>query len=573
MRIFPTIILPVILLAATFPSVCPDTAAKAAEAKDFHRIDYRRFIRDNSGRPIVDLIRDAQRCRLKERIDSAAAFYSTAASLYSESLPERDIRRCAIAAVNLGYILLGWEMNASDAYPWLMKADYIAKKHGFNDIRTSVTSNLGRMYFDYNNFPKASEYLMKALSEVMAQKTDRYFGMSLIDFATAALFGQEHLLTGTLADRIIKYDVNPEATLAPYAKNLQKAIRKFKDGHPSDAAQIVIKSKRLIDTDSERKLYLVMHALIAGRLLMAAGEYSRATAILTDEIASAKAGGYYNLLEKCYSTLIECAKNSDDHEAAARYRYHALEIRDSLFSATRFESIKDIEKSTALEELKEGVMAANMRAERQMHTSIIVSCAAILLAGLLIWMSISRRKLSESYREIFKRYMELTERSIAAAAFKTQTAQTEKTACAEISANPTDPHDEKAIRLLQRISRFIEESGEVLNTDFSVEYLAESIQSKPKAVSQAINQIAGKNFNTFIGEYRVREACKMLTDPQNMKTMTIESIAESVGYKSRTYFSKVFKDITGLTPSQFAKQAMLDSKRSTKTNTDTPADI
>lgn len=550
----------VMILSGAVMSVCTVLCADAAEASTFYKIDYHRFINDNSGRPLSELLHDASRCRQNGRIDSAAAFYSTAASLYSESLPEKDIRRCAIAAVNLGYIFLGWEMNPTAAYPWLMKADNIAKKHGFIDIRTSVTSNIGRMYLDYNNFQKAAEYLRKALAEVMAQKTDTYFGMSLIDFTASALFGQEHLLKGDFADEVISYDSDKNMPLAAYAELLQHAIKTYKEGNPAKAAEILIAARNKIDIDSERDLYYVMHAIIAGKFLMAAGKYKEASKILTDEVALAKAEGYYNLLEKCYSMLIECARQAGDSEAAMQYRYHALEIRDSLFSAARFESIKDIEKSMALEELKENVMAANIRAKRQLHTSIAVSCAALLLAVLLIWLFISRRKLSESYREIFKRYMELNDCHAPALTLRKASEQpaAEGEASGDVAFNVSD---DKARQLLDRITAFLEKSDAVFSTDFSVETLAESVDSRPKAVSQAINQIAEKNFNTFIGAFRVRKACMILTDAQMMKTMTIESVAESVGYKSRTYFSKVFKDITGLTPSQFAKQAMLNSKK------------
>lgn len=524
----------VLFMTAVF--ICPAAETNALQVPNFKLIDYDRFLQENRSRQAEDLIRQASRCRQNGRIDSAAAFYSAAAALYSESLPERDIRRCAIAAVNLGYIFLGWEMNPAAAYPWLMRADSIAKKHGFNDIRTSVKSNLGRMYLDYNNYRKAAEYLRQTLAEVMTQKTDRYFGMSLMDFTASALFGQEHLLKGSFADQVIRYDVDGTMPLARYARSLQHAIGEYKKGDSAAAARTLMESRQLIDVDSERGLYYVMHAIITGKFLMAAGEYSEAAAILTAELESAKAEGYYNLLEKCYSMLIECARHTGDSEGAARYRYNALEIRDSLFSAARLDAVKDFERSTALKELQEEEKAADIRTKRQLSTAFIIIGGVLLLTGLSVWLYFRRRKTGTPTG---------------------QTQEPEETTMPDNRAETSSAEaDENTRQLLERISAFLEKSEAVFGTDFSVETLADAIGSRPKAVSQAINQAAGMNFNTFIGAVRVKRACAILTDPQKMKTLTIESVAESVGYKSRTYFSKVFKDIIGMTPSQFARQAM-----------------
>lgn len=49
----------------------------------------------------------------------------------------------------------------------------------------------------------------------------------------------------------------------------------------------------------------------------------------------------------------------------------------------------------------------------------------------------------------------------------------------------------------------------------------------------------------------------MLADTEAMRTMTIETVAEKAGYRSRTHFSKVFKTVTGLTPAQFSKQTRM----------------
>ena len=65
----------------------------------------------------------------------------------------------------------------------------------------------------------------------------------------------------------------------------------------------------------------------------------------------------------------------------------------------------------------------------------------------------------------------------------------------------------------------------------------------------------GKNFNSLLQSYRIREACRRFPDPANYGNLSIEAVAADVGFKSRTNFNSVFKEVTGLTPSVYIKMA------------------
>ena len=59
-----------------------------------------------------------------------------------------------------------------------------------------------------------------------------------------------------------------------------------------------------------------------------------------------------------------------------------------------------------------------------------------------------------------------------------------------------------------------------------------------------------QSFFDFIATYRIREAEKILLDP-DQNHLTVEEIAEEVGYISKSAFNKTFKRITGKTPSEY----------------------
>ena len=90
--------------------------------------------------------------------------------------------------------------------------------------------------------------------------------------------------------------------------------------------------------------------------------------------------------------------------------------------------------------------------------------------------------------------------------------------------------------------------------------LAGHVGCSPKYLSQIINEEYGCNFNTFINGYRIREAARRLTAGGEWSRFTIEAIANSVGFRSRSTFVSLFKQTTGLTPSEYRKRGQQAQK-------------
>ncbi len=108
--------------------------------------------------------------------------------------------------------------------------------------------------------------------------------------------------------------------------------------------------------------------------------------------------------------------------------------------------------------------------------------------------------------------------------------------------------------LFDTILRFMDEDRSLYcDPDFSLTRLAELTDSNTKYVSQAINDFTGKNFRTFINEYRIREARRRLLDSENFGNVTIQYLAESVGFLSTSAFNMAFRKFTGMTPSLYQK--------------------
>ncbi len=96
-----------------------------------------------------------------------------------------------------------------------------------------------------------------------------------------------------------------------------------------------------------------------------------------------------------------------------------------------------------------------------------------------------------------------------------------------------------------------------LKQDLTINKLASYINVSRTYLSQVINELFQKNFNTLVNEYRIKEARDMLIENKNM---TIEGIANEVGFRSKSSFNSAFKKYTGVTPSFFMKNALNNKK-------------
>lgn len=91
-----------------------------------------------------------------------------------------------------------------------------------------------------------------------------------------------------------------------------------------------------------------------------------------------------------------------------------------------------------------------------------------------------------------------------------------------------------------------------LNKNLTLDDLAKRLNTNRTYLSQVINDTFNTNFNNYINEYRIKEAQKLFLQSAS-KLLTIEAIAQNVGFNSKAPFNIAFKKFTGLTPTDFMR--------------------
>ena len=80
--------------------------------------------------------------------------------------------------------------------------------------------------------------------------------------------------------------------------------------------------------------------------------------------------------------------------------------------------------------------------------------------------------------------------------------------------------------------------------------LAQQLNMTRNQLSSLINSNTGDNFYKFINKYRVEEIKKIFSDP-GKNNYTILAMAYEAGFPSKSSFHKIFKELTGLTPTEY----------------------
>lgn len=83
--------------------------------------------------------------------------------------------------------------------------------------------------------------------------------------------------------------------------------------------------------------------------------------------------------------------------------------------------------------------------------------------------------------------------------------------------------------------------------DISMQDLAREMNYSEAYFCKLFKQCFGQNFTSYLTEFRVTEAKKLLEQP----TVNVKDIGKAVGYMDSNYFAKVFKRITGKSPTEY----------------------
>ncbi len=106
--------------------------------------------------------------------------------------------------------------------------------------------------------------------------------------------------------------------------------------------------------------------------------------------------------------------------------------------------------------------------------------------------------------------------------------------------------EKKSNRLVAQVKQYVEQH---YAEEISFEAIARSLYVHPKYLSQLFKRMTGENFVSYLNQYRIERALALLESGQYM----VYEVSEMTGFRNATYFSQVFKMVTGKSPSEVVR--------------------
>ena len=122
---------------------------------------------------------------------------------------------------------------------------------------------------------------------------------------------------------------------------------------------------------------------------------------------------------------------------------------------------------------------------------------------------------------------------------------------ASSTALPADTVEHTIIAL----KKAMEQDALYLDPSLNLTLLSGHTGIAPKTISAVLNQYLHTSFNEFINEYRIREFKKRVVEA-NLQHLTITGIAFDCGFNSQATFQRTFKQVTGMSPSEYRKSVI-----------------
>ncbi len=462
---------------------------------------------------------------VRHKPDSALVCYTIIASRYKNKAGSKAEMRCyALALNNLGYLYGGYYLDFEHAYDYLSQAVAASKKYRIDDNLAYAYVNLAGIYSSRSELlgigdseNQIQKYCRLAFDEAVRQKQ--------WDVASASFFN----LFTSFSEAGSAGKIKDDRRRFPYREALATFRQQLRD---ADAVKSVTMNCRVLALWNIYEVYHktkqwdeAMHIL--DRLEQYASQY--ADAATHNKVLQHKSDLY---------------RERGETALATHYDYLYLKSKDSLLTRSNADRM---ERSVFVHELSRvnTQLAESNARHHQMVMTVLVLLAFIIVIAVALVVNIRGLRKQKAYvRKLYEKNVELLEHKSAIA-----------TAAQSGLNRAAGLNEDLKSSLLERIDQTINNPEIFCAQDFSLHRLATLVESNDKYVSHVINERYHKNFKQLLNEARVAEACRRLGNQEHYGHLTIAAIANDVGFGSRSNFALAFKRVTGISPSDYLRQA------------------
>lgn len=487
-------------------------------------------------------------------LDSALVCYSYIAQSTAQGAQYENKADYAAALNGLGvvYFLYG---NYHQAYAMFSNA---VKE---NPEYVDAYQNLASIYWLFGQYDRSVNQLDRAFRMQFDHGTENNALAAYVNMINILIQHGSLKNVNNFINTFNSYKKTLDTPMLKYAESLNKGASAIAKGHPEEAV-IYFKESYKLFPDIDPRLGISMRQNIA-KAFNLIQENDSALKYHVDALDIATKYNYDDM-------QIEAGKNVADqldkmglHDKAKEYRYNAWQLSDSISNFLEYSKIMDMEYQSEMDSYRDKLEKNDSERKRYYTAFVIISIIAVIFAIMILILLRQRNLLNLKDRKLFNQIFQKSmlnaedNHAVINEGGKEKSAESRKMESTERDKTPGSAYknkiDPKREELLEvQIKKTMSDEKHILSPDFSLTILANLVGDTVKNVSQVINDKFNKNFATFLNEKRVKAALKKLNNPDYDK-FTLDVIAEELGFKSRSHFSKVFSMITGISPSSYRK--------------------
>jgi len=481
----------------------------------------------------------------KGNVDMALLYYNL---IVSTTKPNADIeqQKIAVDALNSLAIIYSGMNHHRSAYEFLIKALLLSERINYYSFLPRIYNNIGNIFFLFNKHDIAQRYFSKAL-EVCYDSV----GLMIILNNLGAVEIENNNLDSAflLLEKALQISRKINITRLYSIQNNIARIHLERRQFDSAFYYFRLALNNAIKHDKRDKEAENLSGL--ANCFFKTGNIDSALLYIGLSNAIAKEHSLLRILAKNHLTLANIEESRGrNRDALAHFRAYA-KLKDSVFNIENFGNIKQIQhlyETTKMNQQIEQLVMEQEIKNRTIHYQQIIQgiilAILVLVSVVLLFIFLQNRRLNTAYKVLFDKNLKIIE-------LKTDSEKYKKSALTHDAQN----------ELLNKILTLMKDTSVICDTKLTVDKLAELTKSNSTYVSQVINSTFGKNFRSFLNDYRIQEAQRLFSTPDATK-YTIESLAHQVGFKSRNAFSDAFKEIVGVSPNFYLKSIQDVNKKS-----------
>lgn len=229
----------------------------------------------------------------------------------------------------------------------------------------------------------------------------------------------------------------------------------------------------------------------------------------------------------------------DKAAALAYYKRYDTEA-EGVFNADKERSIGELKVRYERERHENEMLKS--RKKLQVAILLIVVILIVAVAGYTIHYRTAR-----NYRSLLKKHQQSREME---RFYRSQLEQSTGVAAPQFLKSRSQDKMEELYASLQEVML----SQELYkNPDLSRDKLAGILSTNRTYLTEVIRKFTGLSFIYYVNSFRIDEAVRVLSDPDN--DVPIKALSSQVGFNSLSVFYKFFQAATGMPPSQFRNRS------------------